>query len=127
MAAGPKDEVGYRRPPAATRFRPGRSGNPSGRRKGARNLATILAAALAEPVAIGEDGNRRVSKLEAVIERLVERAASGVPRATQLLLALAQAEEEKQRKRPAEAETLSADDAFVLAELTRRLREADAT
>jgi len=127
MAAGPKDEVGYRRPPAATRFRPGRSGNPSGRRKGARNLATILAAALAEPVAIGEDGSRRVSKLEAVIERLVERAASGEPRATQLLLALAQAQEDKKPKRPAEAETLSADDAFVLAELTRRLREADAT
>ena len=33
-------EVGYRRPPAHYQFRPGQSGNPAGRRKGVRNLAT---------------------------------------------------------------------------------------
>ena len=31
------DEVGYRRPPKASQFPPGRSGNPKGRPKGARN------------------------------------------------------------------------------------------
>ena len=30
-------QVGYRHPPLATRFRPGTSGNPRGRPKGARN------------------------------------------------------------------------------------------
>jgi hypothetical protein len=32
--------VGYGRPPLATRFRPGQSGNPRGRPKGARNLSS---------------------------------------------------------------------------------------
>jgi len=33
-------EIGYGNPPKHTRFRPGRSGNPAGRRKGVRNLMT---------------------------------------------------------------------------------------
>jgi hypothetical protein len=33
--------VGYGRPPAATRFKPGQSGNPKGRPRG-RSLTTIL-------------------------------------------------------------------------------------
>ena len=33
------ERVGYGRPPTTTRFRPGQSGNPRGRPKGARNLA----------------------------------------------------------------------------------------
>jgi Family of unknown function (DUF5681) len=51
--------VGYGRPPMTTRFRPGQSGNPRGRPKGARNLSTIVAAALSERVAINENGRRR--------------------------------------------------------------------
>jgi len=35
-------EVGYRKPPAKTRFKPGVSGNPHGRPKGASNFSTIL-------------------------------------------------------------------------------------
>jgi hypothetical protein len=34
------ERVGYGRPPLATRFRAGQSGNPRGRPKGARNLST---------------------------------------------------------------------------------------
>ena len=48
------ERVGYGRPPMMTRFRPGQSGNPRGRPKGARNLSTIVAAALSERVAINE-------------------------------------------------------------------------
>ena len=33
-------QVGYRKPPVHTRFKPGQSGNPKGRPKGPRNLAT---------------------------------------------------------------------------------------
>ena len=114
------ERVGYGRPPHATRFRPGQSGNPRGQPKGARNLSTIIAAALSERVAVNENGRRRrITKLEAAVKQLVNRAASGEARATQLLLALVQANE----ARPAQqdASRLSDADAIVMAELTRRL------
>jgi hypothetical protein len=77
------EHVGYRRPPVGTRFRAGQSGNPRGRPKGARNLSTVVAAALSERVAVNENGRRRrITKLEAAVKQLVNRAASGEARAT---------------------------------------------
>ena len=35
-------EVGYGRPPIESRFQPGQSGNPKGRRKRQRNLKTVV-------------------------------------------------------------------------------------
>lgn len=116
------ERVGYGRPPMMTRFRPGQSGNPRGRPKGARNLSTIVAAALSERVAINENGRRRrITKFEATVKQLVNRAASGEARATQLLLALVQANE----ARPAEQDASRVGDAdtIVMAELTRRLSQ----
>jgi hypothetical protein len=115
-----EQRVGYRWPPLTTRFRAGQSGNPRGRPRGARNLSTVVAAALSERVAINENGRRRrITKLEAAIKQLVNRAASGEARATQLLLALVQANE----ARPAQhdANRLADADSIVMAELTRRL------
>jgi Family of unknown function (DUF5681) len=57
-AAEGDEPVGYRRPPIGTRFRPGQSGNPRGRPKGARNLSTVVAAALGERVAVTENQAR---------------------------------------------------------------------
>jgi hypothetical protein len=117
------ERVGYGRPPLATRFRSGQSGNPRGRPRGARNLSTVVAAALSERIAVTENGRRRrISKLEAAVKQLVNRAASGEARATRLLLALVQADE----ARPAHQDpTLLGDaDAIVMAELARRLGEA---
>jgi hypothetical protein len=114
------ERVGYSRPPVATRFRPGQSGNPRGRPKGARNLSTVIAAALNERVAINENGRRRrITKLDAAVKQLVNRAATGELRATHLLLSLVQANE----ARPAQqnADRVNDADAIVMAELARRL------
>ena len=75
---------------------------------------------MSERVAINENGRRRrITKFEATVKQLVNRAASGGARATQLLLALVQANE----ARPAQqdASRLSDADSIVMAELTRRL------
>jgi len=42
-------EVGYGRPPKATRFKPGCSGNPKGRPKGSKAPKTLLEEALSSP------------------------------------------------------------------------------
>jgi hypothetical protein len=115
-----EEAVGYGRPPLATRFRPGQSGNPRGRPKGVRNLSTVVASALSERVAITENGRRRrITKLDAAIKQLVNRAAAGEARATALLIQVMQANEAKASERG--TERVGQADAIVMAELQRRL------
>jgi Family of unknown function (DUF5681) len=84
-----KDKVGYGRPPKATQFKRGRSGNPKGRPKGSRNLATDLAAELGEPITVREEGrHRRVSKQRALIKSLMAKSLQGDVRAAAALLSL---------------------------------------
>lgn len=87
-------EVGFGKPPKQTRFRPGTSGNPAGRPKGKRNLATVLEKSLQEKVVINENGNRKVvTKLEAAVKQLVNKAAGGDLNALRQLTALAKSAE----------------------------------
>jgi Family of unknown function (DUF5681) len=80
-------EVGYGRPPQRTRFQEGQSGNPKGRPGGSRNATTILNEALHERVVVTENGRRKsATKLEVIFKQLVNKAAQGDHRATQLLL-----------------------------------------
>jgi len=51
------ESTGYKRPPVATRWKKGQSGNPSGRKKGSLNLATDLIAELGEIIQINEGGS----------------------------------------------------------------------
>ncbi len=82
-------EVGYGRPPKASRFKPGHSGNAKGRPKGAKNLATDLAEELGESIRIREgDRELRVSKQRAMLKALVAKALKGDARAASLLIAL---------------------------------------
>ena len=83
-------EIGFGKPPKHSRFRQGLSGNPKGRPKGKRNLATVLERTLQEKVVINENGVRRtVTKLEAAVKQLVNKAAAGDLAAIRQLTALA--------------------------------------
>lgn len=82
-------QVGYGRPPKAGQFKPGASGNPTGRRKGSKSLATDLAEELGETIRIREgDRHLRVSKQRAMLKALVAKALKGDARAASLLINL---------------------------------------
>jgi hypothetical protein len=91
---GPDDrndfKVGYGNPPRHSQFVRGRSGNPRGRQKGVRNLASDVKRTLEVPVRLTDQGKtRRVSTQEAVLLRLREKALKGDSRAIDSLVALA--------------------------------------
>jgi hypothetical protein len=105
--------------PRSTRFRPGQSGNPRGRPKGAQSLRGLIASALGERVEAREnDRRRRITKLAAAVKQLVNRAASGDQRATQFVFALLG--EDKERVAPVAIDPEA--DALVIADLVRRCR-----
>ena len=80
-------EVGYGKPPRHTRFGKGQSGNPRGRPPGAKSFTTLLDEALNERVLVAENGGRRkVSKRQAIVTQLVNRAATANFRALTILL-----------------------------------------
>src|SRR6266496_3959523 len=80
-------EVGFGKPPRSTRFKPGQSGNPNGRPRGARNFAVAIEQEQVTRVTVTENGRRRrISKREVIAKHLVNKAASGDLKAIPLLL-----------------------------------------
>lgn len=80
------EAIGYKRPPAKSRFQPGRSGNPSGRPKRALSFSVALLAELAEAVPAA-DRKRAHTKLQAFIRKLVDAAIAGNARSQAILVA----------------------------------------
>jgi hypothetical protein len=83
--------VGYKRPPVHSRFKPGQSGNPSGRAKGSQNLKTLFDKIMKEQVQLREGTDvRKVSKAEAIMRGLVISAMKGDSRSLGTLFRLAE-------------------------------------
>ena len=116
-----EEAVGNRRPPVATRFRPGQSGNPRGRPKTSSRLRALVMRELAEEIEAKENGEPvRITKLEAAVKQIVNRAASGDQRAAQFVFSLLADDAEKPAPPPSQ-EKISRGDALVMAEIVRRL------
>lgn len=80
-------KVGYKRPPVGTRFKPGQSGNPKGRKKQARNFKTDVRHELDELITVREGGREiRTTKQRALVKALVAAAIKGDMRATTALV-----------------------------------------
>jgi hypothetical protein len=89
MSEQEDDKVGYRKPPTRTRFQPGESGNPKGRRKGSVNLKTDLRSELSERIHIREgERSLKVSKQRAMLKAMVAKALKGDARAATVVLML---------------------------------------
>lgn len=107
-------EVGYRKPPAHTRFKPGQSGNPKGRPKGVKNLSTDLEEELEQTITVSEGGHtHKVTKQRAMIKTMVTKAMKGDPRAAQVIVNLVRAIEEARTVRD-EAERPDPNDEVIL-------------
>ncbi len=115
-AAHEENTVGYGKPPRQHRFKPGQSGNPRGRPKGARGLKAELRAELDELVTITVDGKRRrIPKRRLVIKSLAAQAAKGNVAAADKLLALVIQAEGFEDQRPA-VRPLSQTDLLILSQ-----------
>jgi hypothetical protein len=113
--------VGYGKPPAATRFKIGQSGNLKGRPKAAKGLATIVRDTMTQKVAVRTpSGEKRISRIEAALHKTVELAMKGNPRALGQLIKLyadAVPEAKSSVDAPELAEDLTATDVAILEEL----------
>lgn len=82
-------EIGYRRPPKGSRFKPGQSGNSRGRPGRARDQmdrAEIFRRIAAEEITLPTDaGPMRLNRCEALITRLTVMALNGNAGASRLL------------------------------------------
>jgi Family of unknown function (DUF5681) len=125
MAHDDDDNIGYKRPPRHTQFRPGESGNPTGRRKSVRNFKTDLVAELHEQIPIRENGREmKITKQRAFIKALVAAAIKGDMRATNALVSfctrsLGSEDEEGDANASPTDEDIDIIEAFVKRERTR--------
>lgn len=119
-------EVGYKRPPIAGQFVKGQSGNPKGRPKGSQNTASVFLRLARERVRVTISGRiRTITKLEAVMLQLINKAMAGDIRAAKDVLTLHNLLE---RADETKAQTESAPDERddeVLERLFKRMRDVE--
>ena len=81
------NDVGYGKPPRANQFKPGKSGNPKGRPRGAKSEATILQDLLQHKIRLSERGKtRKITLHEAILRRIAEDCLKGNTKSAAFLL-----------------------------------------
>ena len=119
-------EVGYGKPPRETRFVKGRSGNPRGRPPGAKSFSALLSDKLNEPVIVAENGGRRkISKREAIVTQLANRAAAADFRAIKILLDIVRDIERQSEPVSPETAAFSETDEKVIEQLRARFAKGE--
>lgn len=115
-------EVGYKRPPQATQFQPGQSGNRKGRPKGSLNFDTVLVKELDKRVTIQENGVRKnVTKRAVIAMQTVNKATAGNDKAIALLLAHSRSGGQVEALEPAIERKFNQQEQIVLTGLRERI------
>lgn len=120
-------KVGKGKPPKATRFKKGQSGNPKGRPKGSQNPATIFNRIAREVITVTENGRtRKLTKLEGIILQAHNKALAGKPKSVSDYLNLYKAFVLSALPEIDEAgSAIPRRHNVVFAELVRRIRDSD--
>jgi hypothetical protein len=117
------DAVGYGKPPKHTRFKPGESGNPSGRPKGTKNLKTIARREFEQKIEVREGQRvREITKKEAFVKGTINRALQKGGKDSDTALRLLAEIEGDAEAASAPLIPLSQDEDEVLAAYEARLR-----
>ncbi|WP_158886337.1 DUF5681 domain-containing protein [Rhodanobacter sp. L36] len=115
-------EVGYGKPPKASQFKKGQSGNPNGHAARLPSVAVMLRKELNRRVTFVENGRTKTITMEAAyLRQLATKAVKGDNKAIQIILGLRNTLEQ-----PAEVDddVLGRDDQRVLDTMMKRVREA---
>lgn len=123
VASAPDHEpTGYRRPPKEHQFQPGRSGNPKGRPRGAKGLRQILEGEFSQRMQIMEgDRPLKVSKLQLIVKRELEKAMAGNQRAIEHVISLNIQMFGLGAEEPKEDEELTLGEQLYIEEIMKRL------
>jgi uncharacterized protein YdaL len=112
--------VGYKRPPTATRYVKGQSGNPKGRPKGSKNLRAVLAEELSQRVTVNNHGKKkRLSVQSVMLKQVLQKAAAGDLKAASMVLRIIQQVDPDHATAP-QNQPISERDDKILADFLQR-------
>ena len=117
-------DVGYGRPPKATQFKKGESGNPKGRPKGARGLEKVVLDELKTKITVNENGrSKKLKKVEAIAKQMVNKALTGDHKAITQVLNVSQRHEDREASKGVPIiDTLPQEDRQVMESLMARIK-----
>lgn len=117
--------VGYGRPPKATRFKPGQSGNPKGRKRKPKSAKAQMHSALSRKIDITEGGQtKRLTLQEVMLRNIANKAAKGDLRAANFVLGLINSDAAAQSDKIDETK-LSAEDQALFEQMMTELTSQD--
>ena len=122
--SGSDYEVGYGKPPKATQFKPGQSGNPRGRPPGSLSLAEEARKLLDEMVET-KSGGAKIPRRRQLVRSMYAKAVQGNVNAFNALLRLSAEAEVQNAGGPISAAEMSEEDVRFLMELQKETARQD--